>query len=632
MKIALVMKDYDINKSGAERYLAGIVSEMAKEGVSVDLIAARFKGRIPDGVVKRPVKALMKSSILKPITFNWAVQRLLKKLHYDIVYGLTQIYPQDVYRAGGGVEHSWYKIKYPRWWMRIINYIRPRIAVRLYMENQIFKSSNFRMIITNSLFCKYQILANYKILPENITVIYNGVDKTRFFPETRTLYRKTVRDKLGIPDSAKVILFISNNWRKKGLAELIKAVSRLNKPIWLIAAGKGKRAGYIRLAKSLNVSERILFVKHSVEPWQYYGTADLCALPTYYDPCSNVALEALACGLPVITTRANGAREFIIEGENGYLIDRPQDIRKMAKDIYSVLFENNIERMREKAADSVKHLTIKENVRKTLNVFSGLYPKGRVFSPNNLLVKNSYRDFFREQGWDSAENIMAVSSGILYKRNRFRSVVKIPANGKNLFLKRHFNTSQSLWAEREWHNIYRLNAVGIPTMTPAAFGTGRTGSFLFTESLEPAQSLKDFISSYFIRPLDNKRFSEKLRLTARLAELAKRLHQNNLFHKDFYTGHIFIERLGGNFKLYLIDVQRVCEYTQFQNRWQVKDLASLNFSCENTAVTNADKMRFFKLYLGIDKLNVKEKAFAYKIISKTKRISRHTYKKLRLGR
>jgi UDP-glucose:(heptosyl)LPS alpha-1,3-glucosyltransferase len=84
--------------------------------------------------------------------------------------------------------------------------------------------------------------------------------------------------------------------------------------------GKDKEQGrYQQLAKTLNCEERVRFFGMQSETLPFYQMADGLLLPTLYDPFPNVILEAMACGLPVITTTGCGGAEFIVQGSNGYV-------------------------------------------------------------------------------------------------------------------------------------------------------------------------------------------------------------------------------------------------------------------------------------------------------------------------
>ena len=116
------------------------------------------------------------------------------------------------------------------------------------------------------------------------------------------------------------------NYRLKGLAPLLKAFALLQQPnARLVVVGNPKVARYQRQARRLSLNDRVLFLGHRADPRDCYFAADYLVHPTFYDPCSLVALEALACGLPVITTRFNGASEFLSPPADGIVIDDPHD-------------------------------------------------------------------------------------------------------------------------------------------------------------------------------------------------------------------------------------------------------------------------------------------------------------------
>jgi len=635
MKIAVIIKDYDQSRGGAERYLAGLAPRLIERGITVDLVVNRIQGSPPPGIKVKTVPAVRWSSIQAPLSFNRSVQRFLSQNHYDIIYGLTQIYPQDVYRAGGGLEHEWYAKKHRYSWQRITDYIRPRYAVRLYLENQIFRPGNVSKIITNSRLCRNQILSRYIISPEDVVVIYNGVDKEIFNPLVRDRYNNALRKQLGIPAGDRVILFISHNWRRKGLAQLIEAQARLGKDnCWLIVAGRGNPALYRRLARRLGLEDRIRFVGPIDEPQKYYGAGDIFVLPTFYDPFANVCLEALSCGLPVVTTRTNGVAEIITTGRNGYVINKPDNIDQLARYIKQAFLLSKTDR--KAISDSIAKFTIKRNVEQSLKVLEdALRSKGK--GEGGIIFTGGYRELLQRRGWFSFGDIMKEQQGVLYKKNRYRSVVKITAEEKDLFLKRHFRGNKCSWALREWQNIFRLKALGVQTVNPVVMAQRGRESFIITESLEPMARLEDIISKACL-PVRQKKI-----LIYRLAQLTRRLHDNNLFHKDFYAGHIFVQPtaavsgqgglVGGenkdDFDLYLIDVQRLREHLCRRGHWRTKDLASLNFSVGQGLVKNSDKIRFLEYYWkGTFMPRGRRRKIIGRIMAKTERIARHTEKLL----
>jgi UDP-glucose:(heptosyl)LPS alpha-1,3-glucosyltransferase len=128
-----------------------------------------------------------------------------------------------------------------------------------------------------------------------------------------------------------VLLFVAHNFKLKGLAELIAALGELPRGDWLLlVAGKGEAGLYRRMADRRGLRGRIEFLGPVEDLRALYHAADVLAHPTWYDPCSRVVLEALVCGLPVVTTRFNGAAEVIEEGRQGVVISSPRDSAALA--------------------------------------------------------------------------------------------------------------------------------------------------------------------------------------------------------------------------------------------------------------------------------------------------------------
>jgi UDP-glucose:(heptosyl)LPS alpha-1,3-glucosyltransferase len=95
--------------------------------------------------------------------------------------------------------------------------------------------------------------------------------------------------------------------------------------------GNPKYQKYARLAQRFGIADHIRFVGHCADMRQAYFAADFLVHPTFYDPCSLVVLEGLACGLPIITSRFNGASELLVNGQEGFVIEDPNQIRKLAE-------------------------------------------------------------------------------------------------------------------------------------------------------------------------------------------------------------------------------------------------------------------------------------------------------------
>jgi len=213
--------------------------------------------------------------------------------------------------------------------------LSPKQWISGYIEDAPYRGKNSCKIIAISDMVKKDIMQWYGIPENQIDVVYNGVDIDRFHPRNRK-YREEIRKRHGIGDEF-VILYVSNNFRMKGLGYLVKALAEIRKedrrPFKLLALGRDRQGPYLRLAKKTGISKEVVFAGSTDEPEKYYGAADLLVHPTFYDACSLTVLEALASGLPVITTYFNGASGVMTQSLGGFILCDPRDEKTLSQKI-----------------------------------------------------------------------------------------------------------------------------------------------------------------------------------------------------------------------------------------------------------------------------------------------------------
>jgi UDP-glucose:(heptosyl)LPS alpha-1,3-glucosyltransferase len=215
-------------------------------------------------------------------------------------------------------------------------------------------------------------MSYYGVPEEKIHVIYTGIDQQLFNPTVKELYRSTLRSELNIREIDRVLLFVSHNWQRKGMEAILLALRHLGqdaKHYKLIGIGKSNKENFLKLAEKLDLQERIYFMDKIEDIEKYYAAADIFLLPTMYDPCSNVCIEAMACGVPVITTASNGASELIKQGLSGFILNDPFDFRTLASFIQQLTNDTLLNEMGKQAVQAVRHLTIEENLNSTIEVF-----------------------------------------------------------------------------------------------------------------------------------------------------------------------------------------------------------------------------------------------------------------------
>jgi UDP-glucose:(heptosyl)LPS alpha-1,3-glucosyltransferase len=134
----------------------------------------------------------------------------------------------------------------------------------------------------------------------------------------------------------------------------------------LLVVGKGNIPLYQRVAQRLGLQEITIFCGFQEQMPPFYGAADIFVLPSYYDPFGNVCLEAMACGLPVITTRETGVSELMAHGRSGFVLDHPENISTLANWLEALEDPELRRSMGFEAQEQAAFLTIKRNVERTI--------------------------------------------------------------------------------------------------------------------------------------------------------------------------------------------------------------------------------------------------------------------------
>lgn len=200
-------------------------------------------------------------------------------------------------------------------------------------------------VIAQSGYMRDQILGSYRIPPEHVHVVHNAVDVEEYTPARRLELREEMRARWSIPAEALCLLFLGHNFRLKGLWQMLEVLPRLGKldrPVHLLVAGKGtgepQRRKARRLVRALGLERQVTFAGDVRPSLHAHAAADALLHLSWHDSFGFVSLEAMASGLPVVTTRYVGAAELIVDGESGLLVDPAKDeeiiaaIRRLADD------------------------------------------------------------------------------------------------------------------------------------------------------------------------------------------------------------------------------------------------------------------------------------------------------------
>ena len=393
MKIALNIYKFLPSKGGGEGYLAGLANQLADRGHEVHVFAHDWESH-NNRIHFHTIPAIRYPKFLKEVSFVINSMRAMKEGDFDIIQVVGRALGMNVFNPHCGVERAWLKqnylaIKNPvyRTLKRIGSFISLRQNFILWLDKRQYTDKKVSRIIAISDMIKNDILKYHHVDQQKIDVIYNGVNIRRFNPSNRKNFREVIRKRLSIGEEC-VILYISNNFRLKGLSTLIRALGELkrsHKDFKALIIGRGKKSSYCKLAKKLNCIENLIFLGHVNEIENYYAASDVYVHPTLYDSCSLVVTEALASGLPVITTIYDGASGLIDDGIDGFVMKDPLDYRKLAEKI-EVFFHDEL---RQKASVAARKKAEKypeeENCDKVLNVYREvLNNSGKIHSTRRL--------------------------------------------------------------------------------------------------------------------------------------------------------------------------------------------------------------------------------------------------------
>ena len=366
MKIALIRKNYT-PFGGAENYLIQVAKELAKMRHDIHILSA---GQWEEaGFRLHKIKTISKPSLLSNLSFSMALDDVLSKESFDCILNFERTGHHSIYRAGDGCHREWLNIRkrHEPFCKAMSFFLNPHHRALLYLEKKTFENS--KIIIANSNMVKNDIIRNYSTPSKKIHVIYNGVDIEKFQPADDEK-KAAVKYSMGL-QRMKVVLFVGADLDRKGLPVLLKAFSVMkDKGVKLLVAGKKAKCRHISSAKRLGIQKDVVFWGPEKDIAKLYTAADIFVLPTIYDPFSNATIEAMASGLPVITTSSNGASELIDNGVEGYVINNPADHKLIAEKISSALSQN--QEMGKKAREKAARYPIKDAVDKIVALISGV--------------------------------------------------------------------------------------------------------------------------------------------------------------------------------------------------------------------------------------------------------------------
>jgi glycosyltransferase involved in cell wall biosynthesis len=332
LRIGIEIRIADRQESGQQRYLWRLGRWLAVQGHELHFITVLPQKQavdLPGGVVLHQLSNASRGEL----------RRRIRDLHLDVLLlnpersrrfrGLHA----NVLRPAYGTEHYRQKLRSFRTPLRSLARrtlrVMPWEALERRWERRFYEAPDPPpRVIAVSGYMRNEILDSYRIPPDHVHLIHNGVDLDEFSPARRAGLRTTERARWGIPPDAGCFLFMGHNYRLKGLWPLMDVVRRLRDEganLHLLVAGRATGKGQRRRARRTIEAYGMEGAVHLAGPIRpairAFAAADAFIHLSWHDSFGFVTLEAMASGVPVLTTPFVGAAEVVEDGVSGWIVD-----------------------------------------------------------------------------------------------------------------------------------------------------------------------------------------------------------------------------------------------------------------------------------------------------------------------
>lgn len=340
MKIALILDHFFPHKGGAESAVYQLACYLKNKQQDVHILTQNFDEKLKTQFVFHPLPISLKIGGLSTLLFGKKVGLEVQKQDFDIVLGFNKTWQgMNCFQPHGGTTLASrqqniqvYPSTWGRFWKKVAHLFSLKQGLFLWIERQQYQKTDCTFFALSQM-VKGHMQKFYQVPESQIQVIYNGVDLSKFHPEQKPIFRQQLEEQHPELCGKIVFLFVAHNFKLKGLAPLIQAFAQAGLPsekFCCLILGRGKKAPFQKLIQQYEMEPNFLFLEADTEPEKYFCASDVFVHPTFYDPCSLVLLEAMAAGLPCLTSKFNGAGELLKHGESGLIVEHPWNILEMA--------------------------------------------------------------------------------------------------------------------------------------------------------------------------------------------------------------------------------------------------------------------------------------------------------------
>jgi UDP-glucose:(heptosyl)LPS alpha-1,3-glucosyltransferase len=387
MRIALAIERFSVHAGGAEAYAVQLARTLVASGWEVHLYGYSWDGD-PSEAVFHPLPAPPRwvPPSLGIVHFALKHREQVAQEEFDVVLGFGNTVSMNVYQSHGGVHYlsNVRKLRAVdnsllRGLKALALFLTPKYHARAWIESAAFRIKPAPVIVAISDMVRDDMADFFRVPRDRIRLVYNGIDTARFSGsegEARTELRRG----LGLRDRV-TFLFMAYDFRKKGVKHLVEAAGRLcdrvGKDRFAVLVVGGSPSPSLRSrVERLGLQEVVYFKGPTKEPEALYRACDVFILPTFYDACSLVVFEAMAAGLPVITTIFNGAAGIVEHGVAGIVLNDPADRDETAAGMERFLDPTFRTEASTAASATASRYTLESNHRQMIDIFTEVATQG----------------------------------------------------------------------------------------------------------------------------------------------------------------------------------------------------------------------------------------------------------------
>ena len=341
MNICIAIEKFDPGVGGAERYCWDLAHFLAERGHGIKIICIRAKVPLHPSIHVMEVMCIRFPQALRHVSFALMHYLKARSLPDHIHFCVGNTVYMDIYQPHGGLHRAWFIRETQRFKpsvrkiVRLIKRLTFKDIVQRAMEWWIFAITRPQIVAISEMVSE-DIQTYFSYPDTKIHLVPNGIDVNKYSAENRQ-YRTGIRQRYHLGADEFVFLFVAQNLRLKGFDVLVRALSMIDEiPCKVLVIGPVHPSDRKR---SAHLGDKVVFGGRVSDMEKIYPACDCLVHPTYYDACSLVVLEALASGIPVISTQANGAKMYLRDG--GGIVVAPGNVADLA-DAMRNMYSNGV--------------------------------------------------------------------------------------------------------------------------------------------------------------------------------------------------------------------------------------------------------------------------------------------------